>query len=206
MWQRMPAFIREWSILIVGVLVILPLLYFSTHEIFSSRSTSSASLTNQNDAAAGSQTIAQPALPVPAAMVQVPQPNAAPSSPAATPAMSHERMAAAPAAAPAQTSGQATPAPKAAVAAASGDVAAGKLVFRKCQACHSLEPGKNGLGPSLVGIVGKKASSVAELQLFAGHEGQQPHLGCRHPRCLSVGSAEVGSRQQDAVSGTQDRE
>ena len=74
--------------------------------------------------------------------------------------MSHERVVAAPAAAPAQTSGQATPAPKAAVPAVSGDVAAGKLVFRKCQACHSLEPGKNGLGPSLVGIVGKKASSV----------------------------------------------
>ena len=66
-----------------------------------------------------------------------------------------------PAAAPAQTNGQAEAAPKAAVVAAvSGDVAAGKLVFRKCQACHSLEPGKNGLGPSLAGIVGKKASSA----------------------------------------------
>ena len=58
----------------------------------------------------------------------------------------------------AQTSGQA-PAQKA--APVSGDVASGKLVFRKCQACHSLEPGKNGLGPSLSGIVGKKAGSVA---------------------------------------------
>jgi nitrite reductase (NO-forming) len=32
--------------------------------------------------------------------------------------------------------------------------------FRKCQACHSLEPGKNGLGPSLAGVIGKKASGV----------------------------------------------
>ncbi|MGA9439839.1 MAG: copper-containing nitrite reductase, partial [Pseudolabrys sp.] len=31
---------------------------------------------------------------------------------------------------------------------------------RKCQACHSLEPGKNGLGPSLAGLIGKKASGV----------------------------------------------
>jgi nitrite reductase (NO-forming) len=32
-------------------------------------------------------------------------------------------------------------------------------VFRKCQACHSLEPGKNILGPSLAGIVGRKAGA-----------------------------------------------
>ena len=52
----------------------------------------------------------------------------------------------------AQTSGQGAPAPTPAIAPLSGDVAAGKLVFRKCQACHSLEPGKNGLGPSLAGV------------------------------------------------------
>ncbi|MFZ1003049.1 MAG: c-type cytochrome, partial [Pseudolabrys sp.] len=66
-------------------------------------------------------------------------------------------MAAAPSA---QTSGQGTPAPTAAIAPVIGDVATGKLVFRKCQACHSLEPGKNGLGPSLAGLIGKKASGV----------------------------------------------
>jgi len=33
-------------------------------------------------------------------------------------------------------------------------------VFRKCQACHSLVSGKNGVGPSLAGIVGKKAGDV----------------------------------------------
>ncbi len=40
-----------------------------------------------------------------------------------------------------------------------GDPAAGRLVFRKCQACHSLESGKNMLGPSLAGIIGRKAGS-----------------------------------------------
>ena len=41
----------------------------------------------------------------------------------------------------------------------SGDAAAGRLVFRKCQACHSMEPGKTILGPSLAGILGRKAGS-----------------------------------------------
>ena len=71
--------------------------------------------------------------------------------------MSHDNMATVPAA---QTGGQAGPAPTAAIAPVVGDVATGKLVFRKCQACHSLEFGKNGLGPSLAGLIGKKASSV----------------------------------------------
>jgi len=71
--------------------------------------------------------------------------------------MSHDNMATVPAA---QTGGQAGPAPTAAIAPVVGDVATGKLVFRKCQACHSLESGKNGLGPSLAGLIGKKASSV----------------------------------------------
>ena len=32
MWQRLPAFIREWSILIFGILLIVPFLYLSFHE------------------------------------------------------------------------------------------------------------------------------------------------------------------------------
>ncbi len=62
------------------------------------------------------------------------------------------------------TSGQA-PAPaaqpaSAAAASGAGDPGAGRLVFRKCQVCHSLEPGKNILGPSLAGVIGRKAGSV----------------------------------------------
>src|SRR5262249_26824399 len=30
-----------------------------------------------------------------------------------------------------------------------GDPEQGRQVYRKCQACHSLEPGKNGVGPTL---------------------------------------------------------
>jgi len=168
----MPAFIREWSILIVGILVILPLLYFSTHETSSPRPVATTS-TGQNDEPAGQPTTASSAVTVPAKMAQTPG-NAAPAAvtrqtktaqpsgaPAQASTMSHDRMAATPAAPAVQTSGQAAPAPKTGVAAAGSDVVAGKLVFRKCQACHSLEPGKNGLGPSLAGIVGKKASSAS---------------------------------------------
>src|SRR5215831_12498351 len=42
-----------------------------------------------------------------------------------------------------------------------GDAAAGRQVFRKCQACHSMEPGKNMLGPSLGGLLGRKAGTEA---------------------------------------------
>jgi len=40
-----------------------------------------------------------------------------------------------------------------------GDPVAGRQVFKKCQACHSLEPGKTILGPSLAGIVGRKSGA-----------------------------------------------
>ncbi len=37
---------------------------------------------------------------------------------------------------------------------------AGKKVFKKCQACHSLEAGRHRAGPSLAGIFGSKAAAV----------------------------------------------
>lgn len=54
----------------------------------------------------------------------------------------------------------AAPAPVAATTAGGGDAEAGRLVFRKCQACHSLDAGKNLLGPSLAGVVGRKAGTA----------------------------------------------
>lgn len=44
-----------------------------------------------------------------------------------------------------------------------GDPLAGRQVFKKCQACHSLEPGKTILGPSLAGIVGRKSATDANF-------------------------------------------
>ena len=44
--------------------------------------------------------------------------------------------------------------------ASAGDATAGRQVYKKCQACHSLEAGKNRVGPSLAGIVGRQSASV----------------------------------------------
>ena len=41
--------------------------------------------------------------------------------------------------------------------ATAADVEAGKKVFKKCKACHSLKPGKKKVGPSLHDVVGNKA-------------------------------------------------
>ena len=50
----------------------------------------------------------------------------------------------------------------AAIAAAPrGDAAAGATVFKKCIACHSVDPaGRNGLGPNLRGVVGRAAAKA----------------------------------------------
>jgi nitrite reductase (NO-forming) len=52
------------------------------------------------------------------------------------------------------------PAAFAAQPAAQADVAAGSQVFHICQACHSLDPGRNLLGPSLAGVIGRKAGTA----------------------------------------------
>jgi cytochrome c len=44
------------------------------------------------------------------------------------------------------------------VSAPAQDAAAGKAVFAQCAACHSID-GSNGAGPSLKGVVGRKAGS-----------------------------------------------
>ena len=46
-------------------------------------------------------------------------------------------------------------------AAKAADPAAGKSVFSwSCSICHSVQPGKNMVGPSLFGVVGRKSGSV----------------------------------------------
>jgi cytochrome c len=40
-----------------------------------------------------------------------------------------------------------------------GNADAGKKVFDKCKVCHSLDAGKNGVGPSLAGIFGRKSGT-----------------------------------------------
>jgi cytochrome c len=46
-------------------------------------------------------------------------------------------------------------------ALAGGDAAAGEKVFKKCKACHKVgDSAKNGVGPTLNGIVGNEIASV----------------------------------------------
>jgi cytochrome c len=45
-------------------------------------------------------------------------------------------------------------------ALADGDAAKGEKVFVKCKACHENEKGVNKVGPTLKGVVGRKAASV----------------------------------------------
>lgn len=43
---------------------------------------------------------------------------------------------------------------------AEGDPAKGKTAFNQCRACHSLDKGKNGVGPSLHGVFGRTAGTA----------------------------------------------
>src|SRR5438128_4537961 len=43
---------------------------------------------------------------------------------------------------------------------AADDVEAGKTAFKKCALCHTIEAGKNKIGPSLFGVVGRKPASL----------------------------------------------
>lgn len=58
--------------------------------------------------------------------------------------------------APAASEAGAAAAPAAAVAAADAKPAA----YAQCAACHSVEPGKHGIGPSLHGVYGTKAGDI----------------------------------------------
>lgn len=52
-------------------------------------------------------------------------------------------------------------APAGMVAAAPAAPAGQDIFEQRCAACHSVEPGENDVGPSLAGVVGRKAGSAA---------------------------------------------
>jgi cytochrome c len=49
-------------------------------------------------------------------------------------------------------------------ARADGDVANGEKIFNKCKTCHTLEAGKNKVGPSLQGVIGRAAGTGADFK------------------------------------------
>jgi cytochrome c len=52
--------------------------------------------------------------------------------------------------------------------ALSGDPAKGEQIFKKCAVCHTLEAGKNKIGPSLQGVIGRPAGTAANFNYSAG--------------------------------------
>ena len=53
-----------------------------------------------------------------------------------------------------------------------GDVAHGRAVFARCAACHDATTGANRVGPSLKGVVGRRAASVPGFAYSAGLKGK----------------------------------
>ena len=49
-------------------------------------------------------------------------------------------------------------------ACADGDPARGEARFQECAACHRLDVGSNGLGPSLHGIFDRKAGELSDFR------------------------------------------
>jgi cytochrome c len=51
------------------------------------------------------------------------------------------------------------------------DPTAGEKVFKaKCALCHTVEPGKNKIGPSLAGIVGRPSGSIEGFKYSAANK------------------------------------
>lgn len=56
------------------------------------------------------------------------------------------------------------------LASLTGDATHGKQVFMQCKTCHAVEEGKNMIGPSLAGIIGRAAGSVAGYSYSAANK------------------------------------
>jgi cytochrome c2 len=102
---------------------------------------------------------------------------------AAEPAAPAEQMAAAPAGQTEAAAGSAGAGAAGGLDFASADAAAGEKLFRRCAACHKVEEGKNGIGPSLWGVVGRP---VASLEGFDYSPAMQAHGGDWTPENLAA--------------------
>jgi nitrite reductase (NO-forming) len=187
MWERIRAFCHEWSIFIIGLAVIFGAIFVGAH-LSSSTNPAPAEATNQGrdqdkkfvassvpnvqpprgggtkqpdlQVAQSTKTPSEPPA-IQASPVPSPSPSPPPPSKDSQAAPAHNHVAAVDTPKPDATSGQSAPQAAPNATTATGDAGAGRLVFRKCQACHFVEPGKNMLGPSLAGIIGRKAGTEA---------------------------------------------
>jgi nitrite reductase (NO-forming) len=179
-WRSRPDWehLQNWVPGVLGIFAAILLVVIAANFPTRTNSVQAETPPPQSAAVAKAQTGAPPTPPRPAA----PQTSssadkiakaAAPPPPRATtagediqppPPHDHAMVKSEAVAAPAPVQDAATPhnEPKKAVAdltSLQGDAGAGRQVFKKCQACHSLEPGKIILGPSLSGIIGRKSGA-----------------------------------------------
>ena len=93
-------------------------------------------------------------------------------------------------------------------ALAAGDAAKGEKVFNKCKACHTVDEGKNKVGPSLHNILGRAPATVdgfkyskAMEEFAAGHVWDEATLNSylESPKGVVKGTkmAFVGLKKED---------
>lgn len=93
-------------------------------------------------------------------------------------------------------------------ALAEGDPVKGQRVFKKCQACHTIEAGQHKIGPSLYNIVGAKAgaaetykysNAILEADIVWDDETLKAFL--KAPRAVLPGSKMIfaGLRKDDDI-------
>lgn len=91
---------------------------------------------------------------------------------------------------------------------ADGDAAKGQKVFMKCKTCHSLEAGKNMVGPSLHSLFGRKAGTAAGYKYSdalknAGFDWNEDHLEnwLKNPKTALPGNKMVfvGLKKDDDI-------
>jgi nitrite reductase (NO-forming) len=153
--------VREWFVMATGVVVLVGGLTALTVVNSPPNSTGTASANRHTQ----QLTISAPSAPRVAAPTRTAEkegaaPTAVPRAIAPAPAPSDHAMTEMPVVV-AQNIPQAPAVASPSATVLAGDAAAGRLVFRKCHACHTIEPGTNSLGPSLGGIIGKKAGAAA---------------------------------------------
>jgi nitrite reductase (NO-forming) len=169
--------LREWYIVLIAVGLMLGGLYVASLDqpattsgvVAQAASSQTVSQSHASGGSAGTMVGAAGATALPSASAGehpiAPTSTSPPGGPLAAAAASGQAgMKAAPPmhemVAQAQPAGGSAVGAATTVVAGSADSAAGRQVFRKCQACHSVEPGKNMLGPSLGGIIGRKAGTA----------------------------------------------
>ena len=176
--------VREWYIAAIGILLIAGGLYFASQQASDSGAKNSEAKQTitassppegaKSPSAPGGSSVQQPPSAEAAPVTNARSAPVTPGTPVALPGVaqsaapaadnhaantSQPNIAQAPAPTPAPASQTGANTSATSVPIAGGDPAAGKLVFRKCQVCHSLEPGKDVLGPSLAGIIGRKSGA-----------------------------------------------